>query len=295
MHKNYIIIIFFLFYSNSYAKIPKWYLNNFSKNDLFFYSKNTGKNKQITINSAIHNLKIELIDLINQNNKIENFQYKVHYIDFPEINIIKNEKQKDFLYILISIHKTELFNLQLKKLNFLNIELEKQLKKLEDINDFIKKDNYKNIFSIINQMKEKLIIIKYLNNKFNIKNYTTKFNNIEQQYTKFLKNLDLQLIFKNNKIYNFQHKVINILNEKNIKINNNSQNILFVEFIENKNFINNIFFINLNIIFYLKDKLGNNILYNSKLFKCDSNISYNNCFEQFENIVLNYEDIFVIN
>ena len=101
--------------------------------------------------------------------------------------------------------------------------------------------------------------------------------------------ISVKLIINNSDLLLHKDFIFDVLQENNIKIQDNSENILFID-LENKNKkIHNTFMANTKIVFKVFDLDGNVIKYNYKNYTSSSDKSFQTSYNK--NLVLILENI----
>ena len=271
-----LIVFIVLFFSNSCRanKYPDWYNNKPDDNKLYIYSIGEGDNESEAIRNALDNI-IKMDDIYVEN---------IH-INFPDYNLLKNEKYLDKYYILLNVKRNELFNLQMENLKIINDAIEHVYADLPQ-NSFEKISQINLLKNLIEEAKEKINITKKINN-FDDKKIIKRYNYISNSINKNV--LDARIVINNDDLLINKDIILAILQNNNIKINDNSNNILLVD-LENKNKkIHNTFVVNTKIVFKVLDLDGNVVKYNYKNYVSSSNKSFEKSYD--ENLVLVLKDL----
>ena len=268
-----LIVFIVLFFSNSCRanKYPDWYNNKPDDNKLYIYSIGEGDSESEAIRNALDNI-IKMDDIYVEN---------IH-INFPDYNLLKNEKYLDKYYILLNVKRNELFNLQMENLKIINDTIEHVYADLPQ-NPFEKISQINLLKNLIEEAKEKINIAKKINN-FDDKKIIKRYNYISNNINKNV--LDVRLVINNDDLLINKDVILAILQNNNIKINDNSNNILLVD-LENKNKkIHNTFVVNTKIMFKIIDVDGNVIKYIYKNYMSNSNKSFQIPYNENFNLIL---------
>ena len=268
----FILFILLFFSGNCIASnYPYWYEHKPENNKLYIYSVGEGKDEPEAIRNALDNI-INVDDIYVEN---------IH-INFPDYNLLKNEKYLDKYYILLNVKRNELFNLQMENLKIINDTIEHVYADLPQ-NPFEKISQINLLKNLIEEAKEKINIAKKINN-FDDKKIIKRYNYISNNINKNV--LDVRLVINNDDLLINKDIILAILQNNNIKINDNSNNILFVD-LENKNKkIHNTFVVNTKIIFKIIDVDGNVIKYIYKNYMSNSNKSFQIPYNENFNLIL---------
>lgn len=274
------ILFILLFFSNNCIanNYPYWYEHKPENNKLYIYSIGEGKDEPEAIRNALDNI-INMDDIYVEN---------IH-INFPDYNLLKNEKYLNKYYVLLSIKRNELFNLQLENLKIINDAIEHIYADLPQ-NSFKKISQIKVLKKLIEEAKGKIDITKKIN-EFDDKKIIKRYNYILNDINK--NTLNVKLVINNNDLLLHKDFILDVLQENNIKIQDNSENILFVD-LENKNKkIHNTFIVNTKIVFKVFDLDGNVIKYNYKNYTSNSDKSFQTSYNKnLVSILENMEDVF---
>lgn len=266
-----IVLFLFAFLGTSFADVPEWFYKRSNKNDNIIYSAGIGKNKNEAINDALNGIYKEIYIIIDGKDEAKNDH---DYIKLPKYILVEKAKSNENVYVLISISKSELFNIQLdsieKDFNLLN----KQVETLNAINDILRIEQYENIFKIIDKIKKQIAIIQKIK-EFKDGKYTKYFEKIYDDYEKLVKNISIRIEL-NAELKEITDDIVKYIESKNIKIDEKSNNILSIDIIKSENKLNDKFMVSDNLLFILKN--NNEILkYNNKEFACVSDVNFDEC------------------
>ncbi len=264
-----IFIINFCFLFNLKAEIlPDWYKDT-KNTKLYIYGLGKGENLDNAIKAALDNVKEKFLK------KNEDYKININLLNFSNYEIEKKEKIDDIYYILLTIRRSELYNLQLQQLNEIVLDIENLYNFLDKKNDFVKFTKFEEILKLVNEMNNKIEIIKLIDNKFNYNRYNLLYKKVENKYINLLNNLDIKIEIEQKRIKPLLKFVMHNIRKNNfVRINDKSKNTLRLYYkIKMLNVENNY---NVDILFYVKilDKDDNLVNYNSFNYSFSSTNSF---------------------
>lgn len=262
--KKYLLFIIVLFNTANCSELayPSWYCNTY-EDKYYIYSCNYGNSKENSINNCIKNISNYIYNRLNNN-------YENNLIAYRKLDLIQITKINKTFFTKVSLNKNELLTLYNEKLNITNQKINDFINK--DISPLIKYKNKEELYNYISTAKRYIEIINFLSKneiKLNLEKY-----NIAKNY---LKNIKLDISINLNK--NMQHEefllfLTRFFEKNGINVINNSQNKLNINIVTRKDFINDLYYQNIDFEFELIYN-GKIQLYNFINLEDHSNKSYN--------------------
>lgn len=256
--------MFLLLNYNVKAEEPTWYTDKPDNTKLYLYSSGIGNDISEAILDALNGIIV--LD--------DNYSNNIH-INFTNYTIENSSKYNNKQYVLIAVKRNELFNLQIDNLKIINDIIENKYKNLSN-NDFKNKKEIKDIISLIEEAKEKILIIKTIDN-FNDSKIIKKYNNILKKLNDI--KLTLNIDIKNQELDILRDDLDNIILDYGIKNTKKSKNILVVDMEVKKNKIHNSFIVNNRIKMSILDENNKIIKYNYRNYETISDVSYLAAYE----------------
>lgn len=244
--KKYLLFIIVLFNIANCSELayPSWYCDTY-EDKYYIYSCGYANSKYDSINSSLKNISDYIYNKLDFNETNELIVYR-------KFDTIYTSKVDKIFFTKVSLNKNELLALYKEKLDCVN----------EKINDFINKDES--------------LLIKYSNRKFlyeltsTAKNYTKIINFLSKNESKigcdtcnkaekYIRNLKLNINVKtsDNIPNDFLLFLRSFFEINGIIVDDNSENVLYVDLKTRKDFVDKLYYLNANFEFKL--------MYNDKI------------------------------
>ncbi|MDR1498886.1 MAG: hypothetical protein LBS34_01175 [Rickettsiales bacterium] len=279
--------MFFVLVSAAKAEsLPSWYINKPDDSKLYYYG--TGTDEKSVENAAIFALGNILRDIYEKNRDRLNIDFETfkNSINFPKYNIESAEKIGDLFYVIITIRKNELFNLQLSNLEETHRDILKKFGELKGKNKFVVVSNLEKILKLVSSAENKMAIIGVLG-KFTETKYQNTYEKVRNKYDDILQNLDLRIVMEQPELEQLRKTLANYIENRGIKVDNGAKNTLFVSFRNKKLFLYNIFSVNILVSFRIMDDNDKLLYYESIESEAQSTEGYANATNMALNNVKN--------
>jgi hypothetical protein len=220
--KNFFLLflVFFTFKANATNRYS-WYYNKPRDNDLYLYGVGSSEiNKEHAIKKAMDNIAKNIFD---NNSEILNINYESfrNSLNFSNYSVENSATNDGILYVLISVKRNELFELQINDLNEIDKIITKKYNFLKDKNEFIRAKNIEKLLKLIKKAENKIEVIWTIN-EFNETKYTEKYKRIVNEYIKLSKNLNLNIKIENPEITHSKEALKYYFSKKDIKYSRHS-------------------------------------------------------------------------
>lgn len=214
---------------------PDWYVNQPKNTQTSLYGVGQGYNMDTAKELALKNISEQIMVTVSSKSSIYKAETKADYVEESEFNISEKTEEitfsdyevinsfqgkKDF-FVLISVNRQKLIQLQKDDLQKLDDEintLDKNSKRRTSLERLVA---LKNIKKLTKRAETKAKVIKSLESTFYARDYLDKYNNYNKEYTQLLSNTKFYI--KTND--SFDKQIASIfkkhLNENNIKTLNN--------------------------------------------------------------------------
>jgi hypothetical protein len=252
-----------------------WYYDKLRDNELYLYGVG---NSDIDIEYAVKKAMDNIVRGVFENSsEILNIDYESFRksFNFPSYNIENNAKSDGVWYVLISVKRNELFELQLNNLDEIDKNITKSYNFLKNKNEFVKIKNVDKLLKLIKKAEDKIEVIWTIN-EFNETKYTDRYKRIIKEYKELSKNLNINIKVENTEIKDSKSEIEYYFNKKNIKVKEKSNNTLYVSYVNRKLPSNNSFDNNIFLTVKFMDKDNNMLYYNSYVYDTKINNISNN-------------------
>lgn len=250
----------------------EWFLKKTYQDKLFIYGVGSSLNLDNAVEKALNNIT----NYILVSSKLE--ENLNEEIIFPSYDIGNTKNVDNDIYVFLSIKKNELYNLYRDKLLDLDKKINNDFENAKGKDNFTRLNVFKKIEKDIFKVKSYIQLLKFLD-YFNEKNFIKNYNSILEEFEILKQNLDLKIETSDS----FSEKIVSGIKEyfveQNVKISEESKNILKISSDLKKTFIEKEYLVDLNINFklFFEDKI---VRYKSMEFKQQSLIDYNDAFGQ---------------
>jgi hypothetical protein len=216
-------------------KIPDWFYSP-PKSQNYFYGAGEGRDANDAKNSALNYIASEIQTTISsQFSKTEvysksnfsnsfyetarkNIKANVSKISFSNIQIVKTVKVDNEIYILLRVNKKELFRNLKTKFEMLDAKIDSEIKTSQKYSLLDQLITLNKLTPKIADALNEATILSFLNPNFDVKPYVKKYNQYIEKKDEIYHKLSFKVL--NNNI--FANKLIEVMNENNYKIGNNS-------------------------------------------------------------------------
>jgi hypothetical protein len=192
--------------------LPSWYLNTSADSPFYYYGVGSGASKSEAINEALNQIagKISVVvestfkskQKSSMNNGKSSFsnevdqsiKAKIQGIKFSNYKVSKNAQIGKKIYLLVKVDREALFKSKLKELNAIDVNIDSEWKRSENLTNFekiklssaIQKDiiNAKAMFPILTAIKNDFLDASY-NSKYN--DYNSKFSKLKDNIYAYIK------------------------------------------------------------------------------------------------------------
>jgi hypothetical protein len=216
-------------------KIPDWFYSP-PQSQEYFYGAGEGRDANEAKNAALNYIASEIQTTISsQFSKTEvysksnfsnsfyetarkNIKANVSKISFSNIQIVKTVKVDNEIYILLRVNKKELFRNLKTKFEMLDAKIDSEIKTSQKYSLLDQLITLNKLTPKIADALNEATILSFLNPNFDVKPYVKKYNQYIEKKDEIYHKLSFKVL--NNNI--FANKLIEVMNENNYKIGNNS-------------------------------------------------------------------------
>ena len=244
--KKYLFLIAILFNIANCSELayPWWYCNTY-EDKYYIYSCSHANSRYDSVKDSIKNISDYIYGKLNLNQEYEPIIYR-------KFDLIYTSKTDKVFFTKVSLSKNELLTLYKEKLKYINKEINEFINK--DISPLIKYKNKKELLDYISIAKIYIKIINLLS-KDEVKINFDVYNRAEN-YIKNIK-LDINIILGEDIPQEFLSFLKIFFELNGIYFKSSSDNVLYIDAKNVKDFINNLYHVNSNLEFRLmyKNKL----------------------------------------
>ena len=215
--------------------IPNWFYSP-PKSQNYFYGAGEGRNPDEAKNSALNYIASEIqTEISSEFSKTseysrsgssisfyetakQNINAEVSKISFSNIEILKTIKVNNEIYILLRVSKKELFRNLKTKFEILDSRIDSEIKTSENYSLLEQLITLNKLTPKIASALNQVMILAILNQNFNIQKYVKKYNYYIAKKSDIYHKLSFEITSNNQ----FAKKLIEVMNENNYKVSNNS-------------------------------------------------------------------------
>jgi len=225
--------------------IPLWYLNTPINNSQFIYGTGTaltiddakanGLNDMasrlvVSVGSTISSITKTSQDNSSSSyskNVSKNIKVDIEKIKFSNAITEKNEYIQNNFYVLMKVDREELFSNKIKEFNVNDHRIETKITSLKKYAKLEQITILQTIYPIIIKAKKEAIILNAIKNSFNQAPYIKKYDSYIDMIDE-LKNNSKIMVKTNDKKKYFSDVLVDMLNQKQFKVSNNSQSDIII-------------------------------------------------------------------